>query len=229
MYVFQFNFFKIIFFTFYFLGQKLLLSFEMSGNDQVGTVSSLFLLDKQGNLIHTYPVREGKGLYRGTYCAIFIPPERTFRLQVIGFDREGAKFNRVKSPLHTVGTTELKRMNVENDSSLIFPGESLVLKFNLKNKGKSSMFDVEATDDLSYIKHVSLRSVRLPHDASTDILVTLHAPVNATSGDTATVTLHVSPSSFDMSSSNFIISYVTVAAKVSIGQSSFRQSIYYFL
>lgn len=196
------------------LGQKLLLSLDVSGRDDIENISSLSLLDKQANKAMTLSLKEGKGFYKGKYYSLFIPTIPTFRLQITGFDKQGAEFQRLKTSLFSVGTTQLKQLFAGNESNSIRPGDSIVLKFNLRNTGEADIFNVKATDDLSFTKEVLPESVRVKKNASVDILVRLHAGENASYGDTATVTLSVEANSFDESVSNFIVSYVTVAAKV---------------
>ena len=191
------------------------MSFELSGRDHIGNISSLSIVDKQANEAKTLSIKEGKGFHKGKYYSLFVPTVQTFRIKITGLDANGAEFQRLKTSLINVGTTELKQVLAGNGSIAVSPGDSIKLKFILRNKGKSDEFRIKAIDDMSYTQDVSPYSVRLEQNASVDISVTLKVNQSALHGTTATITVSVEAGSLEESASSFIVSYVSVAAKVS--------------
>ena len=193
----------------------LLLTLDFVGQD-IDAVSNLTLVGVNGTDLETFNITQGKGFYQDSYYAAFVPSPDRFRLKVTGFDTSGARFQRVKPTLFTLGDVKLSQ-NVEsrNNSNAIFPGETLELEINVENSGDTQTLYFKASDDLSYLNSITPRQSTLEKNDTLTLRVTLLAASDATYGVTSTVTVFASQNSDFSQVVNFMVLFVTVASKVS--------------
>ena len=102
----------------------LLLTLHFVGQD-IDAVSNLTLVGVDGTDLETFNITQGQGFYQDSYYVTFIPSPDRFRLKVTGFDTSGARFQRVKPTLFTLGDVKLSQnVDSRNNSNAIFPGEN---------------------------------------------------------------------------------------------------------
>lgn len=205
----------MISFSYLIAGQMLLLTLNFVGQN-IDAVSNLTLVGVDGTDLETFNVTQGEGFYQDSYYVTFIPSPDRFRLKVTGFDTSGARFQRVKPTLFTLGDVKLSQ-NVDslNNSNAIFPGETLELEINVENSGDTQTLYFTASDDLSYFNSINVRQSTLGKNDTLTLRVTLVAPSDATYGATSTVTIFAAQNSDFSQVVNFMVLFVTVASKVS--------------
>ena len=201
--------------TYLIAGQMLLLTLDFVGQD-IDAVSNLTLVDVDGTDLETFNITQGEGFYQDSYYVTFIPSPDRFRLKVSGFDTSGARFQRVKPTLFTLGDVKLSQnVDSRNNSNAIFPGETLELKINVENSGDTQTLYFKASDDLSYFNKTNPGQSTLGKNDTLILRVTLVAPSDATYGVTSTVTVFACQNSDFSQVVNFMVLFVTVASKVS--------------
>jgi len=182
----------------------------------IDAVSNLTLVGVDGTDLQTFNITQGEGFYQDSYYVTFIPSPERFRLKVTGFDTSGARFQRVKPTLFTLGNVKLSQnVDSRNNSNAIFPGETLELEINVENSGDTQTLYFTASDDLSYFNSISSNQSTLGKNDTLTLRVTLVAPSNATYGVTSTVTVFAAQNSDFSQVVNFMVLFVTVASKVS--------------
>ena len=208
-------YYLMILFSYLIAGQMLLLTLDFVGQD-IDAVSNLTLVGVDGAELETFNITQGEGFYQDSYYVTFIPSPDRFRLKVTGFDTSGARFQRVKPTLFTLGDVKLSQ-NVEsrNNSNAIFPGETLELEINVENSGDTQTLYFKASDDLSYFNSITPRQSTLEKNDTLTLRATLLAASDATYGVTSTVTVFASQNSDFSQVVNFMVLFVTVASKVS--------------
>ena len=193
----------------------LLLTLDFVGQD-IDAVSNLTLVGVDGADLETFNITQGEGFYQDSYYVTFIPSPDRFRLKVTGFDTSGARFQRVKPTLFTLGDVKLSQnVGSRNNSNAIFPGESLELKINVENSGDMQTLYFTASDDLSYFNSINPGKSTLGKNDTLTLRVTVAAPSDATYGVTSTVTVFATQNSDFTQVVNFMVLFVTVASKVS--------------
>ena len=193
----------------------LLLTLDFVGQD-IDAVSNLTLVDVDGTDLETFNITQGKGFYQDSYYVTFIPSSNRFRLKVTGFDTSGARFQRVKPTLFTLGDVKLSQdVDSRNNSNAIFPGETFELEIIVKNSGDTQTLYFTASDDLSFFNSINPGQSTLGKNDTLTLRVTLVAPSDATYGVTSTVTVFASQNSDFSQVVNFMVLFVTVASKVS--------------
>ena len=193
----------------------LLLTLDFVGQD-IDAVSNLTLVGVDGAELETFNITQGEGFYRDSYYVTFIPSPDRFRLKVTGFDTSGARFQRVKPTLFTLGDVKLSQnVDSRNNSNAIFPGETLELKINVENSGDMQTLYFTASDDLSYFNSINPGKSTLGKNDTLTVRVTVAAPSDATYGVTSTVTVFATQNSDFTQVVNFMVLFVTVASKVS--------------
>ena len=205
----------MILFSYLIAGQMLLLTLNFVGQN-IDAVSNLTLVGVDGTDLQTFNITQGEGFYQDSYYVTFIPSPDRFRLKVTGFDTSGARFQRVKPTLFTLGNVKLSQnVDSRNNSNAIFPGETLELEINVENSGDTQTLYFTASDDLSYFNSISSNQSTLGKNDTLTLRVTLVAPSNATYGVTSTVTVFAAQNSDFSQVVNFMVLFVTVASKVS--------------
>lgn len=193
----------------------LLLTLNFVGQN-IDAVSNLTLVGVDGTDLQTFNITQGEGFYQDSYYVTFIPSPDRFRLKVTGFDTSGARFQRVKPTLFTLGNVKLSQnVDSRNNSNAIFPGETLELEINVENSGDTQTLYFTASDDLNYFNSISSNKSTLGKNDTLTLWVTLVAPSNATYGATSTVTVFAAQNSDFSQVVNFMVLFVTVASKVS--------------
>ena len=86
----------------------LLLTLNFVGQN-IDAVSNLTLVGVDGTDLQTFNITQGEGFYQDSYYVTFIPSPDRFRLKVTGFDTSGARFQRVKPTLFTLGDVKLSQ------------------------------------------------------------------------------------------------------------------------
>ena len=207
--------FLIILFSLPNAGQMLLLTLDFVGQD-IDAINNLTLVGVDGTDLETFNITQGEGFYQDSYYVTFIPSPDRFRLKVTGFDTSGARFQRVKPTLFTLGDVKLSQ-NVDslNNSNAIFPGETLELEINVENSGDTQTLHFKASDDLNYVNSINPGQSTLGKNDTLTLRVSLLAPSEATYGVTSTVTVFASQTSDFTQVVNFMVLFVTVASKVS--------------
>ena len=161
-------------------------------------------------------ITQGKGFYQDFYYVKFIPSADRFRIKLTGFDTAGAKFQRVKPTLFTLGDVKLSQnVHSSNSSNAIFPGGSLELEISVANTGDFQQLYFNASDDLNFFRSINPSQRSLGENDSLLLRVSLAAPSDAKYGVTSTVTVFVSQDSGFTQLVNFMVLFVTVASKVS--------------
>ena len=201
--------------TYLIAGQILLLTLDFVGQD-IDAVSNLTLVGVNGTDLETFNITQGEGFYQDSYYVTFIPSPDRFRLKVTGFDTSGARFQRVKPTLFTLGDVKLSQnVDSRNNSNAIFPGETLELEIIVKNSGDTQTLYFTASDDLSFFNSINPGQSTLGKNDMLTLRVTLAAPSDATYGVTSTVTVFASQNSDFSQVVNFMVLFVAVASKVS--------------
>ena len=193
----------------------LLLTLDFVGKD-IDAVRNLTLVGVDGTDLETFNITQGEGFHQDSYYVTFIPSPDRFRLKVTGFDTSGARFQRVKPTLFTLGDVKLSQnIDGRNNSNAIFPGETLELEISVENSGDTQTLYFRASDDLNYFNSINpVQNLTRKNDTLT-LRVTLLAPSDATYGVTSTVTVFASQNSDITQVVNFMVLFVTVASKVS--------------
>ena len=205
----------MILFSYLIAGQMLLLTLNFVGQN-IDAVSNLTLVGVNGTDLETFNITQGEGFYQDSYYVTFIPSPDRFRLKVTGFDTSGARFQRVKPTLFTLGDVKLSQnVGNRNNSNAIFPGETLELEINVENSGDTQTLYFTASDDLSYFNSINPNQGTLGENDTLTLRVTLLAPSDATYGATSTVTVFAAQNSDFSQVVNFMVLFVTVASKVS--------------
>ena len=194
-------------------GQTLWLTLDFVGRKEIDRVSTLKLLDLNGTDLETFNITQGKGFYKNNYFVTFVPSSEKFRLKVTGIDKTGARFQRVKPTLFTLGDIKLSQ-NVDNGSNSIFPGETLEVEIYVQNSGDTQTLYFRASDDLQYVRSISPPQGTLGKNNTLVLHLALTAPNNARYGVTSTVTVFTSQNSNFTQVVNFMVFFVTVASKV---------------
>ena len=133
-----------------------------------------------------------------------------------GLDKSGARFQRTKPTLFTLGDVKLSpNVDNRNNSNVIFPGRSLELEINVKNSGDRQTLYFTASDDLKFFNSISPTQGTLGENDTLVLRVSLLAPSDATYGVTSTVTVFASQNSDFTQVVNFMVLFVTVGSKVS--------------
>ena len=199
-------------------GQTLWLTLDFVGRKEIDRVSFLTLVDLNGTDLETFNITQGQGFYKNTYFVTFVPSAEKFRMKVTGTDKSGARFQRVKPTLFTLGDVKLSQ-NVDNinGSNSIFPGETLEVEIDVQNSGDTQTLYFRASDDLQYVTNASINPLQgiLRKNNTLVLRLALTAPSNARYGVTSTVTVFVSQNSDFTQVVNFMVFFVTVASKVS--------------
>ena len=98
-----------IYVSFFFpAGQLLLLTMDFVGQ-QIQKPSNLTLVDSNGEDLETFNITQGQGFYKDTYFVTFVPSVENFRLKVTGIDKNGARFQRIKPTLYSLGDVKLSQ------------------------------------------------------------------------------------------------------------------------
>lgn len=196
-------------------GQTLLLTLNFVGQE-IDEVTNLTLVGIDGTSLETFNITQGEGFYQDFYYVKFIPSADKFRIKVTGFDTTGAKFQRVKPTLFTLGDVKLSQnVHSSNSSNAIFPGESSELEISVVNTGDFQQLYFNASDDLNFFRSINPSQRSLGKNDSLLLRVFLAAPSDAKYGVTSTVTVFVSQDSGFTQLVNFMVLFVTVASKVS--------------
>ena len=193
----------------------MLLTLDFVGRE-IDAVSNLTLVSASGTDIETFSITQGQGFYQDSYFVTFIPTAERFRLKVTGLDKSGARFQRTKPTLFTLGDVKLSpNVDNRNNSNVIFPGRSLELEINVKNSGDRQTLYFTASDDLKFFNSISPTQGTLGENDTLVLRVSLLAPSDATYGVTSTVTVFASQNSDFTQVVNFMVLFVTVGSKVS--------------
>lgn len=192
----------------------MLLTLNFVGQE-IEEVTNLTLVGIDGTSLETFNITQGEGFYQDFYYVKFIPSADKFRIKVTGFDTTGAKFQRVKPTLFTLGDVKLSQNVHSSNSSNIFPGESSELEISVVNTGDFQQLYFNASDDLNFFRSINPSQRSLGKNDSLLLRVFLAAPSDAKYGVTSTVTVFVSQDSGFTQLVNFMILFVTVASKVS--------------
>ena len=194
------------------------LTLDFVGRKEIDRVSTLNLVDLNGTDLETFNITQGQGFYKNTYFVTFVPSAEKFRMKVTGTDKSGARFQRVKPTLFTLGDVKLSQ-NVDNinGSNSIFPGETLEVEIDVQNSGDTQRLYFRASDDLQYVTNASINPLQgiLRKNNTLVLRLALTAPSNARYGVTSTITVFVSQNSDFTQVVNFMVFFVTVASKVS--------------
>ena len=162
----------------------LLLTLDFVGQD-IDAVSNLTPVGVDGTDLETFNITQGEGFYQDSYYVAFVPSPDRFRLKVTGFDTGGARFQRVKPTLFTLGDVKLSQnVDSRNNSNAIFTGETLQLEINVENSGDTHTLYFSASDDLGYFYSINPGQSTLGKNDTLTLQVTLLAPSNATFGAT---------------------------------------------
>ena len=182
---------------------------------EIEKASNLTLVGVNGTDLQTFNI--AKGSYKNSYFVTFVPSPEKFRLKVTGTDKTGARFQRVKPTLFTLGDVKLSQ-NVDgrNSSNTIIPGKTLEVEINVKNSGDTQTLYFTASDDLEYYKSISPSKGTLGMNDTLVLRLSLLAPSNAKYGVTSTVTVFASQNLDFTQVVNFMVLFVTVASKVRI-------------
>ena len=193
----------------------LLFTLDFAGQD-IDAVSNLTLVGVNGTDLETFNITQGEGFHQDSYYVTFIPSPDRFRLKVTGFDTSGARFQRVKPTLFTLGDVKLSQnIDGRNNSNAIFPGETLELEINVENSGDTQTLYFKASDDLSYFDSITPGQSTLGKNDTLTLRVTLLAPSNATYGATSIITVFASQNSDFTQVVNFMVLFATVVSKMS--------------
>ena len=193
----------------------MLLTLDFVGRE-IDAVSNLTLVSANGTDLETFSITQGQGFYQDSYFVTFIPTAERFRLKVTGLDKSGARFQRTKPTLFTLGDVKLSpNIDNRNNSNVIFPGRSLELEINVKNSGDRQTLYFTASDDLKFFNSISPTQGTLGENDTLVLRVSLLAPSDATYGVTSTVTVFASQNSDFTQVVNFMVLFVTVGSKVS--------------
>lgn len=194
-------------------GQTLLLKLDFVGR-QMKTATNLTLVGIDGTNLETFNITQGQGYYQDSYFVTFTPTAEKFRLKVTGKDKSGARFQRIKPTLFTLGDVKLS-LNIDNanNSNTIFPGEILEVRVDVKTLGDPQTLYFTASDDLDFFKSVLPTRDTLGKNGTVVLRVRLVAPSNTSYGLTSTVTVFASQNSNSTQVVNFMVFYVTVASK----------------
>ena len=193
----------------------MLLTLDFVGRE-IDAVSNLTLVSASGTDIETFSITQGQGFYQDSYFVTFIPTAERFRLKVTGLDKSGARFQRTKPTLFTLGDVKLSpNIDNRNNSNVIFPGRNLELEINVKNSGDRQTLYFTASDDLKFFNSISPTQGTLGENDTLVLRVSLLAPSDATYGVTSTVTVFASQNSDFTQVVNFMVLFVTVGSKVS--------------
>lgn len=192
----------------------MLLTLNFVGQE-IEEVTNLTLVGIDGTSLETFNITQGEGFYQDFYYVKFIPSADKFRIKVTGFDTTGAKFQRVKPTLFTLGDVKLSQNVHSSNSSNIFPGESSELEISVVNTGDFQQLYFNASDDLNFFRSINPSQRSLGKNDSLLLRVFLAAPSDAKYGVTSTVTVFVSQDSGFTQLVNFMVLFVTVASKVS--------------
>ena len=205
-----------IYVSFFFpAGQLLLLTMDFVGQ-QIQKPSNLTLVDSNGGDHETFNITQGQGFYKDTYFVTFVPSVENFRLKVTGIDKNGARFQRIKPTLYSLGDVKLsQKVNNKNSPNTIFAGKSLELEINVKNSGDRQTLYFTASDDLNFYSRIHPSQASLGRNDTQVLRLALAAPSSAKYGVTSTVTVFASQTSDFTQVVNFMVFYVTVASKVS--------------
>ena len=173
----------------------MLLTLDFVGRE-IDAVSSLTLVSANGTDLKTFSITQGQGFYQESYFVTFIPTAERFRLKVTGLDKSGARFQRTKPTLFTLGDVKLSpNVDNRNNSNVIFPGRRLELEINVKNSGDRQTLHFTASDDLKFLNSISPTQGTLGENDTLVLRVSLLAPSDATYGVTSTVTVFASQNS----------------------------------
>ena len=88
---------------------------------EIEKASNLTLVGVNGTDLQTFNIT--KGSYKNSYFVTFVPSPEKFRLKVTGTDKTGARFQRVKPTLFTLGDVKLSQ-NVDGRNSSAHTGKS---------------------------------------------------------------------------------------------------------
>ena len=181
---------------------------------------NLTLVGVNGSDLGTFRIMQGS--YKTSYFVTFVPSAEKFRLKLSGTDKTGASFQRAKPTLFTLGDVKLfKNINSRNSSNTIFPGKTTEFEINVRNSGEMQNLYFTASDDLEYFKTIKPLQGTLGKNDTLVLRLTMVAPSNAKYGVTSTVTLFVSQNSDFTQVVNFMVLFVTVAAKVRMNGKTF--------
>ena len=196
-------------------GQTLLLTLDFVGRE-IDAVSNLTLVSTNGTDLETFSITQGQGVYQDSFFVTFIPTAERFRLKVTGLDKNGARFQRTKPTLFTLGDVKLSpNVDNRNNSNAIFPGKRLELEINVKNSGDRQALYFAASDDLNFFNSISPTQGTVGKNDTLVLRVSLLAPSDATYGVTSTVTVFASQNSDLTQVVNFMVLFVTVGSEVS--------------
>lgn len=101
------------------------------------------------------------------------------------------------------------------NSRTIFPGITTNIPLKITNKGNSQNFTLKAMDDLGFINSLVPNDQFVAANGAAEFSLAVRAPANASSGETSTVTVYVTPT-FSDNISNYMVFYVSVTTKVSV-------------
>ena len=192
----------------------MLLTLDFVGRE-IDVVSNLTLVSTNGTDLETFSITQGQGFYQDSFFVTFIPTAERFRLKVAGLDENGARFQRTKPTLFTLGDVKLSsNVDNRNNSNAIFPGRSLELEINVKNSGDRQTLYFAASDDLKFFNSISPTQGTVGKNDTLVLRVSLLAPSDATYGVTSTVTVFASQNSDLTQVVNFMVFFVTVGSEV---------------
>ena len=177
-------------------------------------VRSLSLVNTNGTVLESFPVKKGQGIHRSSYYVLFSPTAQRFRFQLTARTNEGKIVQRTKPTEIKMETVELSfDYQLVNNVSRIFPGVSRKIPLNVRNAGSSAAFKLNAIDDLGYVQSVNPDNHTVSKNETVVVNLIMRAPSNATPGDTSTVTVYAIPEN-SQQPSNYMMFYVSVAGQV---------------
>lgn len=195
-------------------GQTLLLNMVFTNPELVDEVTSLSLVNLNGTAVEWYAVKRGQGIYSGAFHAIFTPSIQNFRFQLTGKTAKGKLFRRVKPTQFKLETVELGfRYRLDNNSNRIFPGITTKIPLKIRNTGRSQAFTLKTRDDLGFVKSLVPSYYFVAENETAEFSLEVRAPNDASPGETTTVAVYATQASSEQLS-NYMVFYVSVAAKV---------------
>ncbi|XP_068754440.1 von Willebrand factor A domain-containing protein 7-like isoform X2 [Montipora capricornis] len=195
------------------IGQTMIFNIAFTKPHLLNEVRSLSLVNTNGTVLESFPVKKGQGIHRSSYYVLFSPTAQRFRFQLTARTNEGKIVQRTKPTEIKMETVELSfDYQLVNNVSRIFPGVSRKIPLNIRNAGSSTAFRLNAIDDLGYVQSVNPGNHTVAKNETVVVNLIMRAPSNATPGDTSTVTVYAIPEN-SQQPSNYMMFYVSVAGQ----------------
>ena len=203
-----------------FTGQTLLLNLAFTKPELIKEVISLSLLNTNGTVLESFPVKQGQGMHSDSLHVLFTPSFERFRFQLTGTTTDGFLLRRIKPTEIKIEAVQLDfNYRALNNSRRIFPGITTKIPLKITNRGNSQNFTLKAMDDFGFTKSVVPNYCFVAENDTAEFSLIVTAPANASSGETSTVAVYATPTSTE-SPSNYMVFYVSVKEMVSVGNES---------